>query len=77
VADGILEIKAAIEEGLIKDYRDPKYSNHKSLSEEGNAHLIYQTHITPLYACDLAEKDSNYDKTGNDQSKREGGMDKI
>jgi len=53
VTDGILEIKAAIENGRIPDYRDARYSNFKTLSEEGNATLIRHTCITPLYAGDL------------------------
>jgi nucleoside-diphosphate-sugar epimerase len=53
VADGILEIKAAIESGRIRDYRDAHHSNYKTLSEESNAALIRQTHITPLYAANL------------------------
>ena len=53
VADGILEIKAAIEEGRIRDYRDAHYSNYKTLSEEGNAGLIRRTQMTPLYAGGL------------------------
>ncbi len=56
VADGILEIKTAIEDGRIQDYRDPRYSNYKTLSE-GNADLIRPRRITPLYASDLKEAD--------------------
>lgn len=55
VADGILEIKAAIEDGRIRDYRDAHYSNYKTLSEEGNAALIRHTRMTPLYAGGLEE----------------------
>lgn len=50
VVDGILEIAAAIEDGRIQDYRDARYSNYKTLSEENNAILIRRTRITPLYA---------------------------
>ncbi len=50
VADGILEIKAAIEEGRIKDYREARYSNYKTLSEEHNSTLIRCTSLTLLYA---------------------------
>ena len=50
VPDGILEIKAAIEDGRIADYRDACYSNYKTLSEEGNIHLIRHTCMSPLYA---------------------------
>ncbi|HEC35625.1 MAG TPA: NAD-dependent epimerase/dehydratase family protein [Anaerolineae bacterium] len=50
VAEGILEIKAAIEDGRIPDYRDARYSNYKTLSEEDNIHLIRHTQLTPLYA---------------------------
>ena len=53
-----LEIKAAIEDGRIPDYRDARYSNYKTLSEacaepgrsEGNTHLIRHTRMTSLYA---------------------------
>jgi len=53
VADGVLEIKSAIEAGRIRDYRDARYSNYKTLSEESNAVLIRRTHITPLYSGSL------------------------
>jgi len=55
VADGVLEIKWAIEAGRIRDYREARYSNYKTLSEESNAVLIRHTHMTPLYACGLEE----------------------
>jgi len=55
VADGVLEVKAAIEEGRIRDYRDAHYSNYKTLCEEGNAHLIRLTRMTPLYAVTPGE----------------------
>jgi hypothetical protein len=32
LADGILEIKAALESGAVDDYHDLRYSNHKSLT---------------------------------------------
>ncbi|HEC34979.1 MAG TPA: NAD-dependent epimerase/dehydratase family protein [Anaerolineae bacterium] len=50
VAEGILEIKAAVENGRIRNYRDARYSNYKTLSEEDNIHLIRHTQLTPLYA---------------------------
>jgi len=53
VVDGILEIKAAIEDGRIRDYRDARYSNYKTISEKNNATLIRHTRITPLYAGSL------------------------
>jgi nucleoside-diphosphate-sugar epimerase len=53
VEDGILEIKAAIERGDLPDYRDVRYSNYRTLAEQGNMPLIRQTRITPLYADDL------------------------
>ena len=55
VADGVLEIKATIEDGRIRDYRDAHYSNYKTLSDEGNAHLIRRTRMTLLYAGGLEE----------------------
>ena len=56
VAEGILEIKAAIEDGRISDYRDIRYSNYKTLSEEGNAQLIRHTQMSSLYAGGLDEE---------------------
>lgn len=53
VKDGVLEIKAAIEEGLIPDYRDIRYSNYKTLCEEDNIHVIRDTQMTRLYAGGL------------------------
>lgn len=35
VASGIDEIKQAVEQGIVGNYLSPKYSNHKSLAEEG------------------------------------------
>ena len=35
VASGIAEIKQAMHEGAVGNYLSPKYSNHKSLAEEG------------------------------------------
>jgi nucleoside-diphosphate-sugar epimerase len=55
VVDGVLEIKAAIEDGRIRDYRDARYSNYKTLSNEGNITLIRRTQITSLYAYSLEE----------------------
>lgn len=55
VADGILEIKAAIEAGRIRDYRDAHYSNYKTLSDEGNVTLLRRTRITSLYGGGLEE----------------------
>jgi hypothetical protein len=51
-------LKAAIEDGRIRGYRDARYSNYKTLSEacaepgrsEDNIHLIRHTRMTPLYA---------------------------
>jgi len=50
VAEGILEIKAAIESGRIPDYHDARYSNYKTLSDEDRIHLIRYTRMTLLYA---------------------------
>jgi len=55
VREGILEIKAAIESGRFRDYRDPCYSNYKTLSEEDNATLTRHTRITPLYSTGVGE----------------------
>ncbi|MBI3732945.1 MAG: NAD(P)-dependent oxidoreductase [Chloroflexi bacterium] len=40
VRDSITELKTAVEQGLIGDYRDPKYSNYKTLADEGMADRI-------------------------------------
>jgi nucleoside-diphosphate-sugar epimerase len=53
VADGILEIKAAIEAGRIRDYRDARYSNYKTLSNEDNITLIRRTRMTSICAFGL------------------------
>lgn len=50
IVEGILEIKAAIEDGRIIDYRDARYSNVKTLSEESNTALIRHTQMISLYA---------------------------
>ena len=50
LADGILEIKAAIESGRIPDYRDTRHSNYLTLTDEGQAELIRRTRLTPIYA---------------------------
>jgi nucleoside-diphosphate-sugar epimerase len=38
--EGIKQVIAALENGEVKDYRHPMYSNVKFLSEESNSHLI-------------------------------------
>ncbi len=48
VEDGILEIKEAIEEGWIKDYKDQRYHNSKFLAEEDNARLVKAFAMSPL-----------------------------
>ncbi len=53
VREGILEIKEAIESGRIRNYREARYSNYRTLSEEGNATLIRRTRMTSLYAAGL------------------------
>lgn len=53
VHSGILEIRAAIERGDFPDYRDVRYSNYRTLSEQGNMALVRQTRITPLYADEI------------------------
>ena len=50
VRDGILEIKEAIEDGRIGDYRDQCYSNYKTLRDENNGGLIRHTRMNVLYA---------------------------
>lgn len=55
VIDGVLEIRAAIEDGRIPDYRNAIYSNYKTLAEEGNDLLIRHTRMTSLYAGNFEE----------------------
>jgi nucleoside-diphosphate-sugar epimerase len=55
IEDGILEIKSAIESGFVEDYRLPKYSNYRTLSDETNGHLIRRNSMVPLYS-DVSEK---------------------
>ncbi|MBI4064003.1 MAG: NAD-dependent epimerase/dehydratase family protein [Elusimicrobia bacterium] len=50
-AEGILQIKAAVENGLIADYKDVRYNNYLTLSDESVSLPIKNnsTIITPLY----------------------------
>ncbi len=49
VIDGIREIKTAILDGRIPDYRDSRYSNYRTLSE-GNGHFTHYREMISLYA---------------------------
>ena len=40
LADGILEVKAAVESEAISDYREARYNNHKSLETGDTAALL-------------------------------------
>ncbi len=53
VAEGILEIAAAVRDGRIADYREARYSNYRTLSEGNGELLIRRTQMTPLYADSL------------------------
>lgn len=56
VAEGILEIRAAIEQGHIEDYRDARYSNYKTLSEEGpNTTLVHTHTMSSIFTAGLEE----------------------
>ncbi len=48
VADGILEVKSAIESGAVADFRAACYSNYKTLCDTTD-HLIRRTRMTSLY----------------------------
>lgn len=52
IVDGIKEIKKAIESGVIKDYRDARYSNYKTLSEESHSALLRHSRTISLYSVD-------------------------
>lgn len=58
VRDGIAEIKAAIEKGLISDYTDARYSNYKTLADEGNQLLIHSTRMASLYAGQVEDMET-------------------
>ncbi len=49
VEDGVREIEAALKRGKIKNYQDPRYSNHKTLSDPSNYLTIRSCHIIDLY----------------------------
>jgi hypothetical protein len=51
VADGVREIEAALRDGRIGDYRDKRYSNHKTLSDPHYDQRIRSREINPLYAA--------------------------
>jgi nucleoside-diphosphate-sugar epimerase len=51
VADGVAEIKSALEKGAIRDYADARYSNVKSLAEGGAA---WASKPTPPAAAERA-----------------------
>jgi nucleoside-diphosphate-sugar epimerase len=53
VADGVRELKAAVESSEIADYRETRYSNHKSLAS-GNAVELLGRLATPLAAAAAA-----------------------
>lgn len=56
VADGILEIKSAIESGLIPQYENAVYSNHKQLVEGNGDVDLRRQEISSLYSADLREQ---------------------
>jgi nucleoside-diphosphate-sugar epimerase len=53
LADGISELKAAVESEVISDYRETRYSNHKSLAS-GNAVELLGRLTSPLAAAAAA-----------------------
>jgi nucleoside-diphosphate-sugar epimerase len=56
VEDGVREIEAAIRSGRIRDYRDRRHSNYKTLSDPGNHMNIRSRHISELYAAVLDDE---------------------
>lgn len=50
IIDGMLEIKEAIENGIVNNYKDLKYSNYKTLLDEYNYQLLKSVNINFLYA---------------------------
>lgn len=55
VADGIVEIKSAIENGLIPQYQNAVYSNHKQLVEGNGEVDLRSQEISSLYTVDLTD----------------------
>lgn len=56
VADGIVEIKNAIENGLIPQYQNAVYSNHKQMVEGNGEVDLRRQEISSLYSVDLTEE---------------------
>jgi len=47
--DGIIEIASALKDGKIGDFRDPKYSNYRSLTEDKSLDILMKSKINSLY----------------------------
>lgn len=56
VADGILEIKNAIENGLIPQYQNAVYSNHKQMVEGNGDSELRSREISSLYSIDITDR---------------------
>ncbi|MGH2787275.1 MAG: NAD-dependent epimerase/dehydratase family protein [Actinomycetota bacterium] len=58
VADGIAEIKQAIELGLITEYQSSAYSNHRVLADDKTNGHFRRRRISPLYEINLPHEES-------------------
>lgn len=56
VSDGILEIKGAIENGLIPQYQSALYSNHKQLVQGNGDVELRSREISSLYSVDITDR---------------------
>jgi lipopolysaccharide/colanic/teichoic acid biosynthesis glycosyltransferase/nucleoside-diphosphate-sugar epimerase len=64
VEEGIREIKWHIEKGEVSDYRDPKYSNYKTLADEGMAvHIHRDDPTSPLYMVGNGQRAASHDQS--------------
>ena len=65
VAEGVLEIKAAVESGRIRNYLDARYSNFETLSNGTPAHSSRNARISPLCRSALLEEAEWFLQTGS------------
>jgi nucleoside-diphosphate-sugar epimerase len=67
LADGILEIKAALESGTVADYHDHRYSNHKSLTIGDGVAMLQRARSSNGHATTAASaaRSSNGHKSGS------------
>jgi lipopolysaccharide/colanic/teichoic acid biosynthesis glycosyltransferase/nucleoside-diphosphate-sugar epimerase len=74
VAEGIEEMKGHIEKGEVSDYRDTKYSNYKTLAEEGIAVPIQRDDpASPLCLVGNSQRTPSSDQSPAPGSRPSGG----